>query len=101
VRLNRELDADFDVETFAHRAEWNHAKSRMEMHLVSRDAQQVAIGALDLTIDFAAGETIHTENSYKYRPGQAEALLEEAGFRSETTWTDERGWFAVCLGRAV
>ncbi len=100
VRLNRELDADFDAETFAHRAVWNARESRMEMHLVSRIAQQVSAGALDLTVAFAAGETIHTENSYKYVPGQAEALLAEAGFRAEATWTDARGWFAVCLGRA-
>jgi uncharacterized SAM-dependent methyltransferase len=53
-----------------------------------------------LTVEFAVGETIHTENSYKYQPGQAEALLKETGFRAEATWTDERGWFAVCLGRA-
>jgi uncharacterized SAM-dependent methyltransferase len=54
-----------------------------------------------LTVDFAAGEGIHTENSYKYQPGQAEALLAEAGFRTEATWKDARGWFAVCLGRAM
>ncbi|MGB8032166.1 MAG: L-histidine N(alpha)-methyltransferase [Terracidiphilus sp.] len=101
VRLNRELDAEFDVEAFAHRAVWNQSKSRMEMHLVSRCAQHVNVDELDLTVEFAAGETIHTENSYKYRPGQAEALLTETGFRAEATWTDERGWFAVCLGRAV
>ena len=99
VRLNRELDADFDVEAFAHRAVWNQAKSRMEMHLESRTAQQVFVDELDMTFQFAAGETIHTENSYKYRPGQAEALLAKTGFRAEATWTDERGWFAVCLGR--
>jgi L-histidine Nalpha-methyltransferase len=99
VRLNRELDADFDVEAFAHCALWNRARSRIEMHLVSRIAQQVTIGALDITLDFARGETIHTENSYKYRPGQAEALLEEAGFAPAATWTDARSWFAVCLGR--
>ena len=99
VRLNRELDAEFNVEAFAHRAVWNHAASRMEMHLVSRVAQRVHVGALDLTVRFAAGETIHTENSYKYRQGQAETLLAETGFRAEATWTDERGWFAVCLGR--
>ena len=52
----------------------------MEMHLVSRAAQRVRFDALDLTVDFVPGETIHTENSYKYRPGQAEALLTEAGF---------------------
>jgi L-histidine Nalpha-methyltransferase len=101
VRLNRELDAEFDVDTFAHRAVWNKAASRMEMHLVSRVAQTVNIAALDLTVDFAAGESIHTENSYKYQPGQIEALLAETGFCAEATWTDPRGRFAVCLGRAV
>jgi L-histidine Nalpha-methyltransferase len=100
VRLNRELDADFDVEAFAHRAVWNPGASRIEMHLASRIAQQVNVGALDLTVDFAAGETIRTENSYKYRPGQVEALLADTGFRAEATWTDPRGSFAVCLGRA-
>jgi len=99
VRLNRELDANFDPEAFAHCAVWNPAKSRIEMHLVSRAAQQVNIAALDMTIDFACGETIHTENSYKYRPGQAEELLEEAGFTRDETWTDPQGWFAVCLAR--
>ena len=101
VRLNRELDADFDNESFAHRAVWNSKASRMEMHLESRIAQSVNIAALDLTVDFAAGETIHTENSYKYQPGQIEALLAETGFRAEATWTDPKGWFAVCLGRAI
>jgi L-histidine Nalpha-methyltransferase len=100
VRLNRELDAEFEPEAFAHCALWNGARSRIEMHLRSRDAQRVEVGALGLTVDFAAGESIHTENSYKFRPGQAEALLAEAGFRTEATWTDARGWFAVCLGRA-
>ncbi|MGA3129231.1 MAG: L-histidine N(alpha)-methyltransferase [Terracidiphilus sp.] len=100
VRLNRELDAEFDQEAFAHRAVWNGAASRIEMHLMSRGQQRVRVGALDLKVDFAAGESIHTENSYKYRPGQAEALLSEAGFRAEATWSDPRGWFAVCLGRA-
>ncbi|HVN94003.1 MAG TPA: L-histidine N(alpha)-methyltransferase [Terracidiphilus sp.] len=100
VRLNRELDADFDVDTFAHRAVWNQADSRVEMHLVSAVPQQVRLEALDMTVDFAAGESIHTESSYKYRPGQAEALLERTGFSPDATWTDARGWFAVCLGRA-
>jgi len=100
ARLNRELDAEFELDAFAHCALWNGARSRIEMHLNSLDAQRVHVGALGLTVDFAAGESIHTENSYKYRPGQAEALLAEAGFRAEATWTDARGWFAVCLGRA-
>jgi len=101
VRLNRELDAEFELEAFEHCAVWNEAKSRIEMHLKSRDAQRVHLGALGLKVEFAAGESIHTENSYKFQPGRAEALLAEAGFRAEATWTDARGWFAVCLGRAV
>jgi uncharacterized SAM-dependent methyltransferase len=51
-------------------------------------------------VDFAAGETIHTENSYKYAPGAPQAMLAEAGFTPVGTWTDARGWFAVCLGKA-
>jgi L-histidine N-alpha-methyltransferase len=99
ARLNRELDADFDPEAFAHRPLWNVAASRIEMHLVSRVAQRVRLAALRLKVDFAPGETIHTENSYKFRPGQAESLLAESGFTPAATWTDELGWFAVCLGR--
>jgi len=100
VRVNRELDADFDPETFAHLPLWNVAASRIEMHLVSRVAQRVRLASLNLEVEFAAGESIHTENSYKYRPGQAESMLAEAGFAPAARWTDERGWFAVCLGRA-
>jgi len=99
ARLNRELDADFDLEAFAHRAVWNRAKSRIEMHLESLIPQCVKLQALDLEVDFSAGERIHTENSYKFAPGQAEALLSAAGFQPESTWTDAQGWFAVCLGR--
>jgi L-histidine Nalpha-methyltransferase len=101
VRLNRELDADFNPEMFAHRAVWNSADSRMEMHLVSTAKQEVWLAGLDLRVIFEAGENIHTENSYKYRQGDVERLLERAGFVSEVTWTDERGWFAVCLARAA
>jgi dimethylhistidine N-methyltransferase len=100
VRLNRELGADFIPEAFAHRAVWNPSASRMEMHLESRVAQRVHMPMLDLTIEFSHGERIHTENSYKYRPGQPEALLKSTGFTPSATWTDPRGWFAVCLGRA-
>jgi L-histidine N-alpha-methyltransferase len=99
-RLNRELGADFDLGAFAHRAVWNGAESRIEMHLASRGKQRVRLEALDLNVKFAAGETIHTENSYKYAPGAAEATLAKAGFAPVESWTDERGWFAVCLGRA-
>jgi len=100
ARLNRELAADFDLAAFAHRAVWNTAESRMEMHLESLAAQAVNLPALGLSVAFAAGERIHTENSYKYAPGQAEALLTSTGFAAESTWTDARAWFAVCLARA-
>jgi dimethylhistidine N-methyltransferase len=100
ARLNRELGADFDLSAFVHRAVWNAAQSRIEMHLVSRKRQRVSIPALDLKIDFALNETIHTENSYKYRPGQAEEALRTAGFTPAFTWMDNQKRFAVCLARA-
>jgi len=99
VRLSRELGADFNPEAFSHRAVWNQSESRIEMYLVSQVAQRVRLAWLDWEIGFAAGETIHTENSYKYRPGQAEEMLVEQGFSPVATWTDEQSWFAVCLGR--
>ena len=99
ARLNRELGADFNLASFAHRAVWNAAESRIEMYLESLTAQRVRLASLDLELSFSAGERIHTENSYKYAPGQAEAVLTAAGFAAESTWTDARGWFAVCLAR--
>jgi dimethylhistidine N-methyltransferase len=101
ARLNRDLEADFDLAAFAHRAVWNPAHSRMEMHLESLGRQRVRFGALDWEVEFSSGETIHTENSYKYRPGQPEEMLAAAGFAPAACWTDARGWFAVCLGVAL
>jgi L-histidine Nalpha-methyltransferase len=101
VRLNRELGADFDPAAFAHCAMWNAAASRMEMYLVSRIPQTVHLSGLDMTVEFRRSECVHTENSYKYRRGQAEAMLAEAGFIPNATWTDRRAWFAVCLARAL
>jgi dimethylhistidine N-methyltransferase len=100
ARLNRELGADFDLEAFTHRAVWNATKSRIEMHLASRMRQKVRIPSLDIRVNFAAGETIHTENSYKYRPGQPEELLARAGFSPTASWTDDHERFAVCLAKA-
>jgi L-histidine Nalpha-methyltransferase len=99
-RLNREFGADFDTAAFVHRAMWNAAASRMEMYLVSRLPQTVRLPALDLSVGFGRSECMHTENSYKYKPGQIEAMLVDAGFKPSATWTDRRGWFAVCLARA-
>ena len=99
ARLNCELDAEFQLDSFEHRAVWNEAESRIEMHLESRVAQKVRIAALRMEVEFAQGETIHTECSYKYKPDQAEAMLCEAGFAQCESWTDERGWFNVCLAK--
>jgi dimethylhistidine N-methyltransferase len=106
ARLNRELGADFYLESFEHRAVWNAQESRIEMHLESRIAQRVwltglDLGGQDLAVDFTRGETIHTENSYKYQPGQPEEMLAAAGFTPVETWTDAQRWFAVCLARVA
>jgi L-histidine N-alpha-methyltransferase len=98
-RLNRELDADFDPRRFRHRALWNPVQSRIEMHLESTRDQSVRIAAANLDVDFAKGERIHTENSYKFTDASIRVLLRDAGFEAEQTWTDERGWYSVTLAR--
>jgi dimethylhistidine N-methyltransferase len=105
TRLNRDLGADFDVKNFRHKVLWNAAASRIEMHLESLVAQTVQIPASDagaaLTIDFAAGETIHTENSYKFTTAAVEALLASASFKLTRSWQDPQHLFAVTLATAV
>ena len=100
-RINRELAADFVLGAWAHEARWNARESRMEMHLCSRAGQTVSIRKLDLTISFAAGETIHTENSYKFTDAMLLALFESAGFALRQAWKDDRSWFGVYLAEAV
>jgi L-histidine N-alpha-methyltransferase len=90
-RINRELAGDFKLSAFAHQAFFNRGKSRIEMHLVSTARQTVRIdGAV---FDFAAGETIHTENSYKYTVESFRALARGAGWSPAKVFSD--GWFAV------
>jgi L-histidine Nalpha-methyltransferase len=100
VRINRELGADFDLDSFHHEARWNRERSRMEMHLVSRNPHTVFISALDLTISFDKNESIHTENSYKYTLPQIRKLAKSSRFALERTWTDANDWFALHLLRA-
>jgi dimethylhistidine N-methyltransferase len=100
-RINRELGADFDLRAFRHRAFYNEAERRIEMHLVSSAVQEVHVVALDLTVTFQSGETIHTENSYKFDEESTAALAARNGFRAERRWTDSRGWFADTLLVAV
>ncbi|WP_263367492.1 L-histidine N(alpha)-methyltransferase [Edaphobacter bradus] len=105
VRLNRELGADFNLDAFTHRAIWNAAESRIEMHLVSLAAQRVHIPANSagaaLTLNFATGETIHTENSCKFTHAAVEELLASTGFRLTHTWHDVGNLFAVNLATAI
>jgi L-histidine N-alpha-methyltransferase len=104
TRLNRELGADFDVDQFAHRALWNHTHSRIEMHLRSLVPQRVTIPANAagpaLHINFFSGETIHTENSYKFTPASIASLLAGTGFTTTRTFNDARSLFAVTLATA-
>jgi dimethylhistidine N-methyltransferase len=93
VRINRELGADFAVDQFAHSAFYNAAEGRIEMHLLSRRDQQVQVGGA--TFSFAAGESIRTEYSYKYRLRDLDDLAAAAGFEVERFWTDEREYFSV------
>jgi L-histidine Nalpha-methyltransferase len=96
-RLNRELGANFDTGCFRHRARWNRAVSRMEMHLESTRDQSVDIPAAELSVPFAAFETIHTESSYKFTRKTLGALLDDAGFAIKRTWTDPRQWYTLTL----
>jgi dimethylhistidine N-methyltransferase len=95
VRLNREAGADFVVSAFDHRAVWNDEESRIEMYLVSRHCQSVHIAGR--AVQFAAGETIHTENSYKYTAERFTEIAARAGWRARHTWTDPERLFALYL----
>ena len=97
VRLNRELGADFEPAWFGHRAVWNARESRVEMHLVSRRAQEVRIPAARVELKLQAGETIWTESSYKYRPEAVRRMLARCGFETSTQWVDSRAQFALTL----
>lgn len=92
-RINREAGGTFNLSAFSHRAFYNADAGRIEMHLVSGRAQTVRIG--DESFEFAAGETIHTENSYKYDVEQFRALAGRAGFTARKLWTDDRRWFSL------
>ena len=93
ARANRELNADFDLDAFAHHAFFNEEQSRIEMHLVSRKPQQVRVAGATFT--FEEGETIHTENSYKYTVDSFRRLAAEAGWRGLDAWTDKDRLFSI------
>lgn len=104
-RLNRDIGTDFDVASFRHSARWNAELGRMEMHLEATSPQLVHLPAdgqgSALQLHFQAGETIHTENSYKFTDSSIAALLEDAGFTVRRVWHDPAELFAVTLAQAV
>ena len=105
ARLNRELGADFELNCFEHRAVWNPEASRIEMHLVARGEQTVMVpgnsAGPELRLRFGDGETINTENSYKFDTGSIAGLLRRSGFDVTRSWHDANELFAVTLATAV
>lgn len=93
TRLNREFHADFDCRRFVHHAHYDAGRGRIEMHLRSCAAQRFSV--LGRPFELAPGETLHTENSYKYSTNILELMARASGFRIETQWTDPRRYFAV------
>lgn len=101
ARLNRELGANFELDAFEHRAIWNAAQSRIEMHLDSKCNQMVHVELLHRNFGFKRGESIHTENSYKFSPEQVEEMLQKSGYVLEHSWYDDKHWFGAHLARIV
>jgi L-histidine N-alpha-methyltransferase len=99
ARINRELDADFNLAAFAHEARWNAGESRVEMHLVSRAAQSVRIGGG--LVGFAPNESIHTENSYKYTVAGFADLARSAEYDPIASWTDPANLFSIHALKAM
>jgi uncharacterized SAM-dependent methyltransferase len=93
ARANRELDAGFDLGAFAHYAFYNPRERRIEMHLMSLKDQDVTV--LGRAFHFAQGETVHTENSYKYTVEDFRALARQAGFTPKKVWCDKDGLFSL------
>jgi dimethylhistidine N-methyltransferase len=98
-RINRELDGNFDIGKFEHKAFFNEKHSRIEMHLVSKENQTVTIGAMNTKISFKYKETIHTENSHKFTPEMIRSYADKAELAVVETWTDPQDYFALCLLR--
>jgi len=100
ARINRELDADFDLNAFAHHAPFVEAQSRIEMRLISLRRQVVRVGALKRDFVLERGEIIHTENSHKYSLSRFAALCRSAGLALQAWWLDEREWYGLLLLKA-
>lgn len=101
TRINRELDANFVLERFTHRSFYNRIHRRIEMHLISKMDQSVYIGASGKPFGFRRGESIHTENSYKYSIHQIRDLAEQSGLEIQRNFVDSRQWFSLTLFRTA
>ena len=101
LRLNTELNADFELDRFAHRAVWNPVASRVEMILVSLEDQEIHVERSALRFRLEEGESIWTESSYKYEPSGIRQLVERAGFAQRNQWLDETARFALTLFQAI
>ncbi len=99
VRINNELGGDVNIDQFRHEARLNHQESRIEMHLVSEQAQQLTISGS--VFNFHENETIHTENSYKYTIDGFQQLLRESGFQPIKVWSDSENKFSIHYCEAV
>jgi dimethylhistidine N-methyltransferase len=97
ARANREANADFVIDNWMHSAFYNPPLHRIEMHLVSRVQQRVSVG--DEVIEFAEGDSVHTENSYKYTVEGFRHLAREAGWLPQAVWTDSQNLFSMHLLR--
>jgi L-histidine N-alpha-methyltransferase len=97
ARINHELNGNFDLNAFQHRAIYNEDLGRIEMYLVSTRVQRVTIERIGLTVRFAAGEIIHTENSYKYSLPEITAVAAAAGLQDQFAWQDAAGRFSLHL----
>jgi dimethylhistidine N-methyltransferase len=93
VRINRDLGGNFDLPNFVHRAIYNRERHRIEMHLISKKAQTVRV--LGRSYAFRAGESIHTESSYKYSLERLASLARGSGWTPQASWTDPEGMFSV------
>ena len=101
LRINNELGGDFELDRFGHRAVWNEAAARVEMHLVSLAVQDVRVARSELHFRLHEGETIWTESSYKYEPEGIAGLVQSAGFTPRQQWIEEEGRFALTLFEAT
>jgi L-histidine Nalpha-methyltransferase len=98
-RINKELGGNFILDNFSHRAFYNRDKKRIEMHILSKQKQDVFISSLDKKISLEKNETIHTESSYKYSPDEIDRLAKRAGFSIEHKFFDKNIWYELVLLR--